>query len=351
MEKIQSGKDAMILNFRRSIYLIIAFYLANTAPAYATLTLEKGLGTPYPAPQIAGITAWINSQPLQLENLKGKVVLIDFWTYSCINCKRTLPYLKDWYNKYHSAGLEIIGVHTPEFEFEKDLANVKNALLAEGIKYPVALDNQFKTWENFHNRYWPAHYLIDKNGKVVYEHFGEGEYAVTENNIRFLLGKTTPASSSLGEEEGQFAAQTPETYLGFARANSFASRETAVLNRAQQYSYPNELLDNSWALQGAWIINADRIVSAQPFAGLKIHFNARKVFMVMGSATGKPISVQVLLNGEEVSAGKGDDVVHGRINVDKHTLYSVLFLPQFDNGVLQVIPSSPGLEVYTFTFG
>ncbi len=340
----------MIL-FRHAINILIALCIFSISPAFANLTLEKGVTTPYPAPKIDGISAWINSQPLQLKNLHGKVVLIDFWTYSCINCIRTLPYLKDWYNKYHTAGLEIIGVHTPEFEFEKNLDNVKSAVLKDEIKYPVALDNEFKTWNNFNNRYWPAHYLIDKNGDVVYEHFGEGEYAMTENNIRFLLGKTTEANPTTFQDESAYPAQTPETYLGYARANSFASPQVAVRNRAALYAFPDELLDNEWALKGMWLINADHIVSAQPYAGLKIHFNARKVFIVMGSASGKPITVQVLLNGEDVATEKGDDVKNSNITVDKHTLYSVLSLPHPDNGILQLIPSLPGLEVYTFTFG
>src|SRR5579862_5118600 len=151
----------------------------NTLP----LSLQNGLATPYIAPSIDGIDAWINSEPLQINDLRGKVVLIDFWTYSCINCMRTLPYLNDWYRKYHDKGLVIIGVHTPEFDFEKNLDNVKNAVLQDGIKYPVALDSHFVTWQKYNNQYWPAHYLIDKKGYVVYTHFGEGEYDITENNI------------------------------------------------------------------------------------------------------------------------------------------------------------------------
>ncbi|HQU09137.1 MAG TPA: thioredoxin family protein, partial [Opitutales bacterium] len=145
----------------------------------STLTLEDGLSNPYPAPNFSGIDAWINTQPLTLQDLRGKVVLVDFWTYSCINCIRTLPYLTSWYKKYHTDGLVIVGVHAPEFEFEKKLANVQAAVKQYDIQYPVALDNQLDTWSQFNNRYWPAHYLIDRNGNVVYTHFGEGGYAVT----------------------------------------------------------------------------------------------------------------------------------------------------------------------------
>lgn len=150
--------------------------------------LEDGLLTPYPAPAFTGMTDWFNSAPLSLANLKGKVVLINFWTYSCTNCLRTLPYLFDWYKKYHAKGLVIIGIHAPEFNFEKNPNNVKQALLKQGIPYPVALDNTFSTWKKYENNYWPALYLVDPTGYVVYQHFGEGHYVTTENNIRYLLG-------------------------------------------------------------------------------------------------------------------------------------------------------------------
>jgi len=167
---IASGVDAQSL---------LASSPKDQQPASA-LVLQQGLGKPYAAPEFAGINAWLNSPPLTMRSLKGKVVLIDFWTYSCINCVRTLPYITDWDRKYRDMGLVIVGVHAPEFEFEKKLDNVKAALAQHGIRYPVALDNNLATWTNFNNLYWPAHYLIDKDGKVVYTHFGEGEYDVTE---------------------------------------------------------------------------------------------------------------------------------------------------------------------------
>jgi cytochrome c biogenesis protein CcdA/thiol-disulfide isomerase/thioredoxin len=315
--------------------------------------LQNGVAVPYQAPAIDGITEWINSAPLQLSDLKGKVVLIDFWTYSCINCIRTLPYLKDWYNKYHNNGLVIIGVHAPEFDFEKDINNVKNAVANDGIKYPVALDNQFVTWRNFSNSYWPAHYLIDKNGYVVYQHFGEGDYDVTENNIRYLLGVGEPKNNSVNSTHVvQFlGSETPETYLGYSRADNFSSTESVSKDQSAHYTFPADLPENAWALQGLWTINSDKIVSAESNAAIKIHFNARKVFMVMGNSSSKPINVKVLLNGEAVIAEKGKDVANSSIHVDKHTLYEVLVLKFSGSGILQVIASEPGLEVYTFTFG
>lgn len=313
--------------------------------------LIDGLSSPYPAPDIAGITAWINSPALTINQLKGKVVLIDFWTYSCINCIRTLPYLKDWYNKYHAQGLEIIGVHSPEFDFEKNLDNVKNAVANDGILYPVALDNNFVTWRNFKNEFWPAHYLIDKNGMVVYNHFGEGDYATTENNIRFLLGtNSTAAPSNFGEEKGSIF-QTGETYLGYARMENYASPEDIAHNRVANYTFPGSLPQNQWALKGAWKVNAEQIISAAPDAALKIHFNARKVFIVMGNSTGFPITVKLTIDGEAVKSEQGKDVVNSAITVKNNRLYEAIVLPQSSSGILQLNASAPGLEIYTFTFG
>jgi cytochrome c biogenesis protein CcdA/thiol-disulfide isomerase/thioredoxin len=313
--------------------------------------LENNLLRPYSAPEISGIDAWINSTPLQISDLRGKIVLIDFWTYSCINCLRTLPYIKDWYNKYHDKGLVIIGVHTPEFEFEKSLSNVKYAVEKYGIQYPVALDSHFVTWLNFSNSYWPAHYLIDKKGNVVYTHFGEGDYNITENNIRYLLGMGESAPKKIEHEDLSFSATTPETYLGYARANDFSSNERAAKDESVLYTFPKELTRNSWALQGKWQITAEKIISAQPNVILKINFYAPKVYIVMGNQSENPIVVKLLLNGKNVIAEKGKDVSDSSIIVNKHTLYEAVSLDHTTSGILQVMPSSPGLEVYTFTFG
>lgn len=314
-------------------------------------TVINGVIEPYPAPALAGISAWINSSPLELTALKSKVVLVDFWTYSCINCIRTLPYLNDWHEKYHKKGLVIIGVHTPEFEFEKKLENVKNAVIKHNIHYAVALDNDYQTWRNFNNRYWPAHYLIDKNGYVVYQHFGEGEYDVTENNIRYLLGLDVAKETVNGGEQFNFRTQTPETYLGYARADRYASPEPAVRDETATYSFPETLADHTWALQGAWTIKADKIIAAQVNAALKIHFTAGKVYIVMGNATQHPIHVKLSFNGESVVNEKGKDVMNSGITVDKNTLYEAIILKQPNSGILQLISSEPGLEIYTFTFG
>lgn len=325
------------------VYMIYGEGVASSATTFYSSTQQKLVNgnTPYSAPQISGITDWLNTSPLTIDQLKGKVVLIDFWTYSCINCVRTLPYLKDWYAKYHKDGFEIIGVHSPEFDFEKKFSNVKAAVEKYEIKYPVALDNEFVTWRNYGNSYWPAHYLIDREGKVVYQHFGEGEYATTENNIRFLLGIKGNTAAEKGESLS--FRQTPETYLGFARMENYASLETIAHNRVAQYHFPDSLQKNQWALQGAWIVTPQNIISAGKNSALKIHFYARNIFVVMGNTMGVPIQVKLMLNGEVIEGGP--------VTVDHEGLYQVLALPQASDGVLQLNVSAPGLAVYTFTFG
>jgi hypothetical protein len=261
--------------------------------------------------------------------------------------------VNSWYEKYHDKGLVIIGVHSPEFEFEKDINNIKAAVTKDGIKYPVAVDSEYGTWLNYHNKYWPAHYLIDKEGNVVYEHFGEGEYDVTEDNIRFLLGLNkvtadTPASENLADS---FHKETPETYLGSARANSFASIESVEINKPKNYSFPQVLLGNNWALQGVWRVIGENIISAEKDAAVKIHFHAQKVYVVMGSHTNQPIPVKILLNGEQVVTNKGKDVNDSTIVVDKHALYQALEFTSPQDGILELIAPADGLEIYTFTFG
>jgi len=303
--------------------------------------LVDGLADAYSAPAIAGIEAWINSPPLSLEQLKGKVILIDFWTYSCINCLRTLPYLKAWYAAYHDKGLEIIGVHSPEFEFEKNRENVKNAVQKLKIFYPVALDNNFVTWQNYQNRYWPAHYLIDQQGKVVYQHFGEGEYDTTENNIRFLLGVSKPLAHERAETSIGSFFQTPETYFGYARAANFYSPEIIAKESALNYSYPAQLPLHGWALQGLWKIAADKITAMTPGASIKLHFRAKNIYAVLGSAGQKTILVKVKIN----DGPKGD------IKVTQHELYTLGTFPQQNEGYLELTATAAGLEMYTFTFG
>ncbi|MEN6586308.1 MAG: cytochrome c biogenesis protein DipZ, partial [Sulfuricella sp.] len=288
------------------------------------LVLQHGLSKPYPAPEFAKNEVWLNSQPLTMQGLKGKVVLVDFWTYSCINCVRTLPYITDWDRKYRDQGLVIVGVHSPEFEFEKKIDNVKAAIGQHGIRYPVALDNDLATWDNFNNSYWPAHYLIDRDGKVVYTSFGEGEYGVTENNIRYLLGLKGKAEAVQEPVPAMVSGQTPETYLGYDRAENFAGKEHVALDAETAYRFPDALDKNQWALSGKWKVNDQKIVSQEKGAALRLNFKARKVFLVLGTADGKPVRVTVRLNGEAVGSNAGKDAPGGVATIERNTLYELI---------------------------
>ncbi len=250
-EAIRKGMGAIILLW----VALLASGIDLTAPgsksdvAFST-GIEQPLAAPYKAPELTGIAGWINSKPLGLAALKGKVVLIDFWTYSCINCVRTLPYLVDWDKKYRDKGLVIIGISAPEFEFEKSRDNVADAAKKRGIDYPIALDNNLATWSAYHNQYWPAHYLIDPKGNVVYTHFGEGDYDVTEHNIRVLLGLKGEAADTAQMPSMWSSHQTPETYLGYARAER--AKADLVHDKATDYCFPDMLPADSWSLNGKW---------------------------------------------------------------------------------------------------
>ncbi len=303
---------------------------ANMTTLQKNPNLINPLLRSYDAPAISGIQAWLNSEPLDLQSLKGKVVLIDFWTYSCINCVRTLPYVTGWDQKYRDKGLVVIGVHAPEFEFEKNVDNIKRAIAKNNIHYPVAVDSMLSTWSNYNNRYWPAQYLINKEGKVVYTHFGEGDDEITEHNINVLLGMGGIGVNMTEEAPPFHIGQTPETYLGSARAERFSGMN--VVNPPS----------NHWSLEGQWKIESEKIISENPNAVLRLHFNAQKVFLVMGTSTGKPISVSLTLNGKPVGTP---------LTVDQHTLYPLIDQKDFQSGILEIKVSEPGLEMYAFTFG
>ncbi|KTD09027.1 cytochrome C biogenesis protein [Legionella gratiana] len=308
-------------------------------------SLIDGLWLPYPAPPIQGIDAWINSPPLHINDLHGKVVLVDFWTYSCINCLRTLPYVKEWYKRYHNQGLVIIGVHTPEFDFEKKLSNVEAAVKSYGILYPVALDNQYVTWNNYENHYWPAHYLINKKGDVVYKHFGEGNYDITENNIRFLLGVKNLTILNMSQDNSFSFTETPETYLGYARADADYSPKL-IKDKTTRYHFSPELSANVWSLEGLWQVHAEYIRAEEANAALKIHFKARKVYAVMGNSTAKPINIKVIL-----SDLTGRKIKESVLLIDKYSIYPLVVQKEFTSGYLHIIVNEPGVQFYTFTFG
>jgi cytochrome c biogenesis protein CcdA/thiol-disulfide isomerase/thioredoxin len=294
-----------------------------------------------PAPEFIGISRWINTpaeKPLSLARLRGKVVLVDIWTYSCVNCLRTLPHLKGWYERYGGSGLEIVGVHSPEFAFERVADNVEDAVASLGIEYPVALDNDFATWKAYDNQYWPAKYLIDRDGRVRYYHFGEGEYAQTEEHIRTLLaergGRLPPRATPMGDATPR-ALITPELYLGYHRATRFVGSAMLAPDRASRYELPDSLPESSFAYGGRWRVEAERAVAAGHDASLRLRFRASKVHLVLG--------------------GRGRVEVDFRrqrrtIRVTRDRLYTLLTLPRVSDGVL-ALRFTRGVEAYAFTFG
>jgi cytochrome c biogenesis protein CcdA/thiol-disulfide isomerase/thioredoxin len=311
---------------------------------------------PYAAPELQKVAAWINTQPLTLESLKGKVVLIDFWTYTCINCQRTQPYLNDWYKKYKGQGFEIIGMHAPEFAFEKVQANVEKAVKVEGINYPVALDNDFATWRGFKNQFWPAKYLIDKDGQVRYTHFGEGDYDVTESAIQTLLkeaGQTVSINITKPAEATRLDGElSPETYLNYSRGENFANNKEFKEDEATNYTglkaVPGGLAPNSWSLSGSWQIGSDSSQSKADNTTLTYNFSAKEVYLVMSGPPGAVVKAQV----EGVSNVNGFDVnQNGDIILDSARLYKVVKSSEFIKNKNLTLIFPAGVTVNAFTFG
>jgi cytochrome c biogenesis protein CcdA/thiol-disulfide isomerase/thioredoxin len=321
---------------------------------------DTAAGDPLPvlgeAPDFTGNQRWFNTpdgRPLTLDDLRGKVVLVDFWTYTCINCIRTLPHIKAWDERYRDEGLTIVGVHTPEFPFERDAGNVEDAIEQNGLRYPVAQDNDYATWNAYANQYWPAKYLIDARGRVRYTHFGEGDYGKTESAIRRLLaeaghqpgGRTRAAA---GERPSPFTT-TPESYLGSARADGFVNGPIA--SGTQSFELPaSGLRPDSLAFEGRWRISRD---SATAVAGSRLHvaFGARRVFLVLGSRGRQPRPARVLLDGKPVGGRVSGADVHGGVaTVRRQRLYRLIDLRRAERHVLTLeIP--PGVSGYAFTFG
>ncbi len=290
-----------------------------------------------PAPEFAGIQQWINSKPLTLAGLRGKVVLIDFWTYSCINCLRTLPHLKAWHTTYGPKGLVIVGVHTPEFAFEHDPGNVREASRRLGVTYPVALDGDYGTWNAWGNQYWPAEYMIDKRGHVRHAHFGEGEYGKTEQLIRRLLsqpGDKLPVASRLTDPTPT-ERMSPETYLGFQRLERYAGSKITP-GADTLYRFPKSLAQNELAYGGHWRVDAERITSGRG-AALRFHVVSKNVYLVLG---GKG-RVQVLVDGKPVRTVPVSGLSR---------LYTLLQSPRTRDGILE-LRFTPGISGYAFTFG
>lgn len=314
-----------------------------------------------PAPEFVDPQNWINSEPLSIKSLRGKVVVIDFWTYSCINCLRTLPALKALHEKYASQGLVIVGVHTPEFAFEHKLENVKKAVAEYDLKHAIFQDNDYKTWNAYRNRYWPAKYVIDKEGFIRYTHFGEGGYEQTEQVIKYLL---TEGKSVEGEidfslvQRAMEGIETGETYLGLERhvvKGSFEAKSSAnfqavfaspesvpviATRKAYSYTLPLALSTNEWALSGEWIFDEEKVVSWSEETSIAIHYTAGQANLVMG-AQQDPVSVEIWLDG------KKEDT----ITVDAHRLYSLTQHEKVESHIVELKFHGKGVELYAWTFG
>ena len=287
-------------------------------------------------PPLAGATQWLNSPPLTGEMLRGKVVLVDFWTYSCINCLRTLPYLKAWNEKYHDQGLVIIGVHSPEFAFEKDRHNVEQAIRDLGITYPVAMDNQFAIWNAYKNQYWPAHYLIDAQGQIRDQHFGEGAYQETEQMIQALLKEAHHGVLAVGDVLVQVAGsgataaaadlqRSPETYVGYARQQNLVSPEAIKQDVAAHYSSPRVLKPNQWALSGTWRVSSESAAIQASGGAISYRFQGRDLHLVLGTLNGKPARFRVTLDGAVPGADHGADIdAQGNGVIREQRLYQLI---------------------------
>jgi cytochrome c biogenesis protein CcdA/thiol-disulfide isomerase/thioredoxin len=333
-------------------------------PAMMMSAGGNSAGVPGMLPDLSGASAWINSPPLTAESLRGKVVVVDFWTYSCINCLRTLPYVNAWYGKYKDSGLVVLGVHTPEFPFEKDETNVRKAVRDLGIDYPVAMDNDYRVWRAFNNEYWPAHYFIDAAGRVRYHHFGEGDYEESEAWIRSLLeernhqpppNRATQIAASGAEAAPDLqAVQSPETYIGYIRATNFASPGGFNEDDARFYRAPARLKLNEWALTGRWKDEGQIATLLSATGGIVYRFHARDLHLVLGQANdGKPVRFRVTLDGKPPGTDHGEDCdANGYGTVTESRLYQLIRQKSgARDRVFRIEFLAPGAQAFAFTFG
>jgi cytochrome c biogenesis protein CcdA/thiol-disulfide isomerase/thioredoxin len=324
-------------------------------------------GEPLPVegqiPSLAGATQWLNSPPLTAPSLRGKVVLVDFWTYSCINCIRSLPYVRAWADKYKDHGLVVIGVHAPEFAFEKEPQNVIKAVKDLGVDYPVALDNDYAIWKGFSNEYWPAHYFIDTQGQIRHHHFGEGEYEQSEDVIRQLLteagqknlpgGYVQPGAQGAEAAGSGDAQRSPETYVGYARAANFAGGQVAH-DEAWNYHAPTTLMANQWAFDGRWTVRDENAQLDKTNGRIVYRFRGRDLHLVLGPASdGKPVRFRVLIDGKAPGSDHGMDTdADGIGTITAQRLYQLV---RQANGsgerTFEITFLDPGVQAYAFTFG
>ena len=307
-------------------------------------------------PSLGGASGWLNSEPLESAELRGRVVLVDFWTLTCINWLRTEPYVRAWSQAYRDDGLVVIGVHTPEFSFEHELDLVRRATKERAIDYPVALDNDYEIWSAFDNHYWPALYFIDREGIIRDQHFGEGRYEQSERVIQRLLGierEPVPVAGLGVEADADWDnLRTPETYLGYARSERFASAG-AAFDELRAYELPEPLRSNHWALAGEWTIRREQVVLEQTGGSIAYRFHARDAHLVLASGARAPIPFRVLLDGRPPGRSHGVDVGEdGNGLLEDGRLYQLLRQhEEVRDRTLEITFLEPGAEAYSFTFG
>jgi thiol-disulfide isomerase/thioredoxin len=327
-------------------------------PAAVQLPIEGGM------PSLGSATGWLNSQPLTTAGLRGKVVLIDFWTYTCINWLRTLPYVRAWAEKYKNQGLVVIGVHSPEFAFEKNLDNVRRAAKDMKVNFPIAIDSDHAIWRAFKNEYWPALYFVDAQGRIRHHHFGEGEYEQSERIIQQLLAEAGSGgvSRDLVSVDGRGAEaaadwgslKSPENYVGYERTENFASPGGAVLDKRRVYAVPARLRLNQWALLGDWTVQKQAIVLNQANGRIAYRFHARDLHLVMGPAVrGTALRFRVLIDGQPPGAAHGIDVDDkGNGTVTEQRLYQLIRQPKpIADRQFEIEFLDSGVQAFAFTFG
>ena len=339
---------------------IAARYESPESTALATVRLRDEGGFP----TLSGATDWLNTPPLTTGDLRGKVVLIDFWTYTCINWLRTAPHIRAWAEKYRDQGLVVIGVHSPEFEFEKDIVNVRRAVSDLPVSFPVAVDSDHAIWRAFRDQYWPALYFIDATGRIRYHQFGEGGFVEAERVIQQLLDEAGAVGVSRElvtvRGDGIEAAadwdnlMSSENYLALGRTRKFASNGGAVRNRPQTYAAPGQLRLNHWALAGNWSMRDQAVVLHEAGGRITYRFYARDLHLVMKpSAAGKSVRFRILLDGQPPGAAHGADVdEQGNGTATEPRLYQLIRQPgAIGDRLFEIEFLDPGIEAFAFTFG
>ena len=308
-------------------------------------------------PSLDGATAWLNSEPLNPEGLRGKVVLVNFWTLTCINWLRQEPWVRAWSRAYRDDGLVVLGVHTPEFTFEHDVDGVRRATAERDIDYPVAVDDDYAIWNAFDNHYWPALYFVDRDGLIRDSHFGEGRYEESDRTLQRLLGvrrePVTVEGTGVEAEADWEHLRTPETYLGYVRGERFASPGGAVIDRRVSYRLPGQLRVNEWALAGEWTVAREQVVLHEPGGSIVYRFSARDAHLVLSRGGGEPVPFRVLLDGEAPGRSHGVDVDEegNGVLADGRMYQLVRQHGDVRDRTLEVTFSAPGAEGYSFTFG